>query len=78
MSLQGEIRKMTILEEIENKKLLSRAKCWWCGTLLQKGSIWSDSNKNGNDLTGFKEKQIIFFHCSKCENNTSLTRFVVY
>ena len=69
---------MSILEEIENKKLLAGSKCWWCGTSFQKGSIWSDSNKNGLSLSGFNEKQLVFFHCTKCDNNTSLTRFVAH
>jgi hypothetical protein len=69
---------MSILEAIEITKLSQRIKCWWCGTLFQKGSIWSDSNKNGVELAGFKEKQLLFLHCTNCDNNTSLTKIVAY
>ncbi|MHA1966312.1 MAG: hypothetical protein ACW964_00795 [Candidatus Hodarchaeales archaeon] len=53
---------MSVLTEIEQEKLMQKVKCWWCGNLFQKGSIWSDSNKNGSELTGFKKKQINVFH----------------
>ena len=69
---------MDILNEIEDEKLKQGTKCWWCGSLFEKGSIWSDSNKNGIELKGFKEKQLLFLHCTNCDNNTSLTKILAY
>ncbi|MHA2347456.1 MAG: hypothetical protein ACXACP_12115 [Candidatus Hodarchaeales archaeon] len=67
---------MKALEEIEKDKLSNNYKCWWCGTLFRKNSIWSDSNKRGKQISGFKENQLVFFRCRTCGNDTSLNRWV--
>ncbi|MHA1228552.1 MAG: hypothetical protein ACTSPV_17625 [Candidatus Hodarchaeales archaeon] len=69
--------KLNTLEKIEEDRIAQSAKCWWCGCLFEKGAIWNDSNRYGIEVAGFQEKQIIFFHCHKCGNNTSLNRCII-
>lgn len=71
------LRNLDTLEEIEEERISQGAKCWWCGSIFFKGSIWCDSNRSGIRIAGFQEKQIVFFHCLKCGNKTSLNRCII-
>ena len=67
---------MKTLEELEKEYLTQKKNCWWCGSILTKGSIWSDTNQHGISLLGKSDKQLVFLHCTDCGNDTSLTRWI--
>lgn len=64
------------LREIEDIVMRNMGKYLCCERLIRKNSIRSYDHEGGIEVIGFDKKQWVYFHCNKCDHNSSLNKVI--